>query len=464
MLFSLTLFALGKLVIENEVFILSDSNFDSFLSMESDKLVLFHHSLSQISLKLIDEYTEVGQALDLSDSDIIVGKINIFQNPMVKERFNLKHFPVLGLITDGFFIEYHGPRLNKSIVEWVSQRTKRNYFLSKCLGGLESRMNMNNITAVLFAKEESNEAKIFKVISRASWNGELIISTSKVAWTNYEIFQPTLIVFKNLEKEQIKYNGPFEADKMADFLYRISLPKILEFNEQTIEVIFRDLNPVIFILSFDPRDYVDMIHTLRQEFENYIYFCNENLKTADHGRLSEYLRVSKLSQPNAIILDPKKNFRVFKISEKITLESLRVFINDWKNEKLEPEPVKSEKIPNNPYENDVRILVEKNFFDVVYDTSKDVLVYYYTPWCVPCKKLTPEYEKLATELKEYENIIIAKTNLEENDNLNELVDGYPTILLYPANKKSSIEFNGNKDMDGLLKFLREEIKHGKKPC
>ena len=117
MFISLTMFGLGQFLQENNVFTLLDSNFDSFLSTESDKLVLIYNHLCQISLELIEEYNEVGKSLQLSGSDIKVAKIKIFQNPMVKSRYKISHFPVLSFITEGFFIEYHGPRVHQNIVE-----------------------------------------------------------------------------------------------------------------------------------------------------------------------------------------------------------------------------------------------------------------------------------------------------------------------------------------------------------
>jgi len=69
-------------------------------------------------------------------------------------------------------------------------------------------------------------------------------------------------------------------------------------------------------------------------------------------------------------------------------------IKDFKKNKLEP-LLKSEDIPDESYEDGVRVLVGQNFEEVALDTTKDVLVEFYAPWCGHCKNLAPEYSKLA---------------------------------------------------------------------
>lgn len=43
----------------------------------------------------------------------------------------------------------------------------------------------------------------------------------------------------------------------------------------------------------------------------------------------------------------------------------------------------------------VTVLTDDNFDSIVKDSTKNVLVEFYAPWCGHCKSLAPIYEKLA---------------------------------------------------------------------
>jgi len=49
------------------------------------------------------------------------------------------------------------------------------------------------------------------------------------------------------------------------------------------------------------------------------------------------------------------------------------------------------------------------------DSTKDVLVKYYAPWCGHCKALAPTWLELANDLQNVDNLVIAKMDATANE-------------------------------------------------
>jgi thioredoxin 1 len=58
-------------------------------------------------------------------------------------------------------------------------------------------------------------------------------------------------------------------------------------------------------------------------------------------------------------------------------------------------------------------LTDENFNDIVLKSNKPIVVDFWAPWCVPCKRLSPILDELAGEHKD--EIIFAKLNVDENE-------------------------------------------------
>lgn len=52
-------------------------------------------------------------------------------------------------------------------------------------------------------------------------------------------------------------------------------------------------------------------------------------------------------------------------------------------------------------------VVGTNFEELVLDDTKDVMIFFYAPWCGHCKKLKPDWKKLAEAFKDEDDIVIA---------------------------------------------------------
>lgn len=116
--------------------------------------------------------------------------------------------------------------------------------------------------------------------------------------------------------------------------------------------------------------------------------------------------------------------------------------------------LKSEPVPEKQ-EGPVTVVVGKSFEDVVLDTSKDVLVKFYAPWCGHCKKLVPIWDELAEAFKAHPSVVIAKFDATVNEAEGVQIKGYPTLTFYPRDNKKGITYEGERDLESLKKWLNE---------
>ena len=66
--------------------------------------------------------------------------------------------------------------------------------------------------------------------------------------------------------------------------------------------------------------------------------------------------------------------------------------------------------------------------------EKPVLVDFWAPWCVYCRRIAPAYEKIAEQYGQ--ELIVAKVNIDEVPDvaLREQIEVIPTLVLYSGGK------------------------------
>ena len=73
--------------------------------------------------------------------------------------------------------------------------------------------------------------------------------------------------------------------------------------------------------------------------------------------------------------------------------------------------------------------MNKELFEQHVNGDKPVLVDFWAPWCVYCRRIAPALEKLAAER---EDVIVAKVNIDDEPMLANLerIEVIPTLVLY----------------------------------
>lgn len=107
----------------------------------------------------------------------------------------------------------------------------------------------------------------------------------------------------------------------------------------------------------------------------------------------------------------------------------------------------------------VLVLTSGNFSDVVAKNDK-LVVEFYAPWCGHCKKLAPEYETAAGQLKD-EGIVLANVDatLDENKALATKygIQGFPTLKIFRGSEESPSEYQGPREAAGIVTYCKGEF-------
>jgi thioredoxin 1 len=80
----------------------------------------------------------------------------------------------------------------------------------------------------------------------------------------------------------------------------------------------------------------------------------------------------------------------------------------------------------------VQVITDSNFGDTVLQETRPVVVDFWAPWCMPCRRIAPTVDALATDFDG--RAVIGKMNVDENPRtpMQYSVRGIPTLLVFKS--------------------------------
>ncbi|OMJ67705.1 hypothetical protein SteCoe_35059 [Stentor coeruleus] len=451
----LALGVFGEITEEEGVWVLNEANFDEALSIQPNMLIEFYAPWCGHCKKLAPEYAKAAQKLAKNNPPIRIAKVDATANTELAKKYKVEGYPTLKYFVNKTPIEYTGGRTEDTIVSWILKKnTPTVSFFSNSVD-LKNFIDLYKVVVVLFANKDSEKVGIIEVVGKSFDSVTFAVATDAESAAEYGVSDSGLIILKKFDDKRADFQGKFNNAEITKFINEHRFPWVMPFGDDAIELIFKKSSPGLFLFCSSYSEFQNAMETLSKEFKGTLAFTWADLKSKDNSKLSEHLGIVGSDQPTSVIVDPRGgDNKKYRFSGQVSYDSLKEFINNWTSKKLEPY-LKTQDVPQNSYDGSVRVLVGKNFEEVVFDKEKDVLVEFYAPWCGHCKKLAPEYEKLAEELKGIPSVVIAKMDSTVNEAKGVAIKGFPTLKFYRANNKSPMDYSGDRNFDGLLKFVKD---------
>lgn len=438
---------------EDDVLVLDQNNFEEALDTYPDILVEFYAPWCGHCKKLAPEYAKAAAALKARNPPIRIAKVDATVSPDLASKYGVKGYPTLKYFVEKNPTEYTGGRVEADIVSWILKKSGP-VFRNVDAAELKQAIDQSDVVLVLFAESATPE---FEKVAKSVEKVEFVVSTEASALDSFEAKSGQLVLFKKFDEPKVVYEGSNDADEIAKWVNLSKRPSVMPFNDEAIEHIFRNNNPALFIFRSESQadTYATLLNQLSAKLKGVISLSYADLSTESNKRLADYLGLKADQQPLAFLVDSREPLKKFKYEGELTVEPISEFVNQWKLGKLRP-ALKSDPIPSDPFDGSVRVLVGKNFQEVVYDTTKDVFVEFYAPWCGHCKSLAPEYERVAETFQSDDSIVVAKIDSTANEVEGIAISGFPTLKFFPANNKAGIDYRGDRNEQGITEFIREK--------
>ncbi|XP_062853434.1 protein disulfide-isomerase [Trichomycterus rosablanca] len=466
--------ALPDIAEEEDVLVLNKNNFQEALSTVPNLLVEFYAPWCGHCKALAPEYAKAAGMLKSVSTEIRLAKVDATEESELAQEFGVRGYPTIKFFKGGDKSspkEYTAGRQADDIVNWLKKRTGPATAMLSEVTQAEALIADNEVAVIGFFKDvESPGAKAFIKAAEAIDDIPFGFTSDDAVFSKFEVTKDGVVLFKKFDEGRNTFDGELTKESLLNFIKANQLPLVIEFTEQTAPKIFGG-EIKSHILLFIPKaikgfqEKLDHFKKAAEGFKGKILFIFIDSEVDDNQRILEFFGLKKDECPALRLITLEDEMTKYKPeTSEITAENIIAFCTAFTEGKLKPH-LMSQDIPEDWDKNPVKILVGKNFEEVVFDPTKNVFVEFYAPWCGHCKQLAPIWDQLGEKHRDSADIVVAKMDSTANEIESVKVHSFPTLKFFPAgDDRKVIDYSGERTLDGFTKFLESGGKEGGAPA
>lgn len=447
---------------------LSGETFDAFIAENPFVLAEFFAPWCGHCKKLGPEFSAAADSI-AGKHDIKLAQVDCTEEAELCQKFGIRGYPTLKVFKGEVesSSDYQGPRHAQGIVSYMVKQTLPAVQVVDVAVDLDDSISEASDVIVLQVLPEGAESapsnETYYELANRFRDDFTFFSTSadKYVEKYAKGDVPAYIVFRageDVADASVYAGSELDETHLVEFLEVETKPLFGEITGATYQAYMQASLPLGYYFYSTPEEReaaAPIMNKLGKKYRGELNFVG--LDASQFGQHALNLNM-KEEFPLFVIHDLDAN-KKYGISQDEALDNnlITQFVQQYKAGEIEP-IVKSEPIPESQ-DNSVYRLVGKAH-EAVVKSDKDVLVKYYAPWCGHCKRLAPIFEELADLYKTTEDVLVADVDHTLNDVDGVEIEGYPTIVLYPANGDGPIYYEGGRTLEDLAQFIKEKGSKG----
>lgn len=380
---------------------LTADNFESSIRENPYVVLVFYDSEAPDARKIISEIQSFRASLGYVTENTMLASLDIRAYPEIAKQNSVKSLPDIRMYVYGIPVYYtkSDELLSASnIHRWVIENIRKK---SKDISAEKSLSTWNR-------ERVKYPLQLFYVGKTTSPSFSLVKRFASIAGTGVHVKYVLITQTEWLEFFKVKDRGDhlyfiseftgeiteYKGDLTLRDLYQfVDLKKYPEFywaeskDPRQYADIYREKRPVMFLMLPETYYIDDEIEYMAEKLES---FAKKHVKgeipcVFVHLKKDEsetYLWNVNITEASVLIIENLNN-RLYHVryimKGELTEENMLTFYNQWKEGKA-PRHYKSQVLVSEKDENGIPYLTRSNFKEIIFNSGKDVFVYFYSVW------------------------------------------------------------------------------------
>jgi len=453
---------------EDHVIVLTKDNFQETLASNDALLVEFYAPWCGHCKNLEPHYKKAAGILH--PEGINIAKVDATIETELAQQHGIQGYPTIKFFKKGKVAgDYEGERTTEGIVSFMRKKSGPASVHIADKAAYDDWNTKEGAKIVGFFADQSADLKVFTDLADDPATEDFLFAYITDADLAKELGATAIpeVVVTAAGAEPARYTESLETEALLSFILSNAYPLTEELSQQVFRRASKAQRPLVVLFTN-----AGVTATVNEQLEILNKLANAQKGSAMFSHIAHDRFNNLATQWGAsgnkwpalvtvLWVNGQAKIKVFDETADLTLDAASAWTKGCIAGTGCPSFRKSEEIPTN--DGPVKVVVGKNFEDLVLDASKNVLVEFYAPWCGHCKKLAPIYDQLGERFAKVPEIVVAKSDATANGYPDSVdVQGFPTLIFWPAGDKTApITFDGERTLEGLSSFLEKHVQFDK---